>query len=81
MFERVSGPNMSKPVIMTPSEWNVIYQKIKDEYPPSVYLLRNRMKNTLGFTVRDHNDYERRHTVHLDFYKESLRTMFILKYQ
>jgi hypothetical protein len=50
-----------------------------------VYLIHEKMKKVMGFTVRVHHDHEwkreRSPSVHLDFYTESLKTMFILKYQ
>lgn len=48
---------MSKPVIMTPSQWNVVLERIKQREKPSVYLSREKMKDVLGFTVRDHREY------------------------
>jgi hypothetical protein len=51
------------------------------------------MKDVLGFTVREHTEYEYHasnnnsfdaadmvHTVRLDFYDEPKRTMFLLRY-
>lgn len=96
---------MSKAVIMTPSEWQQILEKIKQKEKPAVYLMRSKMKEVLGFTVREHREYVKDpdyvkspeadelfgemgwyegkrslHTVHLDFYDEQKRTMFLLKY-
>lgn len=75
---------MSKALILNESDWTVIYQRIKTEYPPSVYLIRDKMKATLGFTVRTHEhvttDDRYRRDIRLDFYNESLKTMFLLKY-
>jgi len=102
-----------KPIKMHTRTWKLIQAKLHTEYPPS-YFIRYKMKNKLGFTVREHNawipnenynkeyrDYqdakdsvnpldlllsippERGHTrteVHLDFYSENKRTMFLLKY-
>ena len=48
---------MSKPVVMTPSQWNTVLDRIKQREKPSVYLSRSRMKEVLGFTVRDHREY------------------------
>jgi hypothetical protein len=97
---------MSKPVIMTPQQWSSVLAMIKQREKPSVYLSRTKMKDTLGFTVRDHREYVKDtdyvrppddgewfnltlmgwyegknvHTVRLDFFDESKRTMFLLKY-
>lgn len=48
---------MSKPVVMTPSQWNTVLDRIKQREKPSVYLSRSKMKEVLGFTVRDHREY------------------------
>jgi hypothetical protein len=96
---------MSKPVVMSPDEWKHVLLKIKQKEKPAVYLMRSKMKEVLGFTVRDHREYIKdpeyvkspeaddlfgdmgwyegkrsQHTVHLDFYDEEKRTIFLLKY-
>jgi hypothetical protein len=48
---------MSKPVVMRPDQWNTVLEHIKQREKPSVYLSREKMKETLGFTVRDHREY------------------------
>ena len=83
-----------KAVILKHREWDKIFAQIKQDYAdtPAVYLIRNRMKDVLGFTPREHsvwkdNDGEYlddwrdlRTEIHLDFYCESARTMFLLRY-
>lgn len=88
-----------KPVILTPRQWRTLRDELHKEYPKSVFMLRNRMKETLGFTTREHrawkvNDqYDSQRNrgedtakgwyadeVHLDFYSQNKRTMFLLKY-
>jgi hypothetical protein len=86
---------MSKAVILTEGDWLKIYNQIALDYPPDVLLIRDRMKSVLGFTSRVHeewfeHDVERKNvgystrycvkTIHLDFYNEPKRTMFLLKY-
>ena len=86
---------MSKPIILSEAQWLKIYNQIAKTYPPSVLLIRNKMKEVLGFTSRTHEvwiDQEvdikdvrygtrfRTTTIHLDFYNEPKRTMFLLKY-
>jgi hypothetical protein len=80
---------MSKSVVLTEAQWLKIYNQIAKEYPPSVLLVRNKMKSILGFTSRTHEEWEpmdnnyysyRIITIHLDFYSEPKRTMFLLKY-
>ena len=102
-----------KPIKMHPKTWSQIRQKLHKEYPPS-YFFRSKMKERLGFSIREHNawilnkDYDKeyrdyqdardsanpvdillsippergytRREVHLDFYSENKRTMFLLKY-
>ena len=80
---------MSKSVILSERTWLKIYNQIAKEYPPSVLLIRNRMKSVLGFTSRTHEEWGPQDnnyysyntkTIHLDFYSEPKRTMFLLKY-
>ena len=85
---------MSKPLILTTKSWAIIQQQISQDYPPSVLLIRSKMKSVLGFTTREHEEWvefqlwaegsKTRHqlesTIYLDFYNEPKRTMFLLKY-
>jgi hypothetical protein len=78
---------MSKPVILSQDQWQVIRNIIADSYPLSVSLTRSRMKEVLGFTVRSHREWVPKmdggyydDTIRLDFYNEPKRTMFLLKY-
>jgi len=48
---------MSKPIVMFPEQWDSILERIKQREKPSVYLSRSKMKEVLGFTVRDHREY------------------------
>ena len=75
--------------------WATIYQLIAQDHPPSVLLIRDKMKAVLGFTSRTHEEWFDRDvniqdvsygtryridTMHLDFYNEPKRTFFLLKY-
>ena len=86
---------MSKSIVLTEGQWSKIYNLIAKTYPPSVLLIRDRMKEVLGFTVRRHEEWidrnvesrdigygtkYRQETIHLDFYNEPKRTMFLLRY-
>ena len=86
---------MSKSIILSVEQWNKILDAIAKTAPKSVVLIRKQMKETLGFTVRYHTEWVdrneesrdfgygtkyRRETIHLDFYNEPKRTMFLLKY-
>lgn len=86
-----------KAVILKHREWDRIFKQIKEDHKatPATYLVRSRMRDTLGFTVREHvvyrdgtdvkySDFEDwrdyRTEIHLDFYSEPARTMFLLRY-
>jgi hypothetical protein len=86
---------MSKSIKLSEKQWLKIYNHIAATHPPSVLLIREKMKSVLGFTSRTHTDwidseviiggsgYGTRWaitTIHLDFYSEPKRTMFLLKY-
>ena len=82
---------MSKSIVLTELQWDKIRDLIAKNYPTSVLLIRNNMKDVLGFNVRWHEEWitcrdesygakYRRETIHLDFYNEPKRTMFLLKY-
>lgn len=69
----------------------LIRERIKNDYPPSVYLTRWKMKAILGFTDRLHDEWINKpnklggmgygvRQIHLDFFDEAKRTMFLLKY-
>jgi hypothetical protein len=86
---------MNKPIVLSEAQWLKIYNQIARDYPPSVLLIRDRMKSVLGFTSRTHQEwidqevdvkdirYNTKYpitTIRLDFYNEPKRTMFLLKY-
>ena len=75
-------------------QWNKINMRIIDEYPPSVWAIRYRMKETLGFTVREYRVWPNKKTdehgrifwgkfeegVYLDFFDDVKETFFSMKY-
>lgn len=83
-----------KALQLSVSQWKRIRTELHKEYPKTVFMLKDKMKRVLGFTVREHKawipnpnptDYEwdQGHTelqIHLDFYSENKRTMFLLKF-
>ncbi len=76
-----------RPVILTVDQWKKIRLQLQEEYPKTVFMLRNKMRTVLGFTVRDHKAFVQKPDggyysleVHLDFYSENKRTMFLLKF-
>lgn len=63
--------------------WKKIRADLQTEHKASVFMLRSRMKDVLGFTVREHNEWingEHVLSICLDFYNERKYTMFLLKY-
>ena len=86
---------MSKAIILSVTQWQEIVSHIAKTHKQSVLLISKNMKETLGFTVRYHEEWidrnlasremgygtkYRQETIHLDFYNEPKRTMFLLKY-
>jgi hypothetical protein len=80
---------MSKPIVLNSEQWSKLHIQLTKDTPPSVMLIRDKMKVVLGFTVRRHTvwkldpDFGHKYpkeTIHLDFYNEPKRTMFLLKY-
>lgn len=72
-----------KPVKLTTNQWKQIRKELYTEHPKTVFMLRSKMKAVLGFTVREHKDEvdgEYVYRIHLDFYSENKRTMFLLKF-
>ncbi len=72
-------------LVLTEKQWNEIYNRIREEHGDSVILLSWKLKDTLGFTVRRHRDYNpiNGHMVNdirLDFYDNAALTFFQLKY-
>lgn len=74
-----------KPITYTLAEWDNILEQIKKDYPPSVWMIREKMKRKLGFTTREHRAWDpgvtiQFTTIHLDFYDERYRSLFLLRY-
>jgi hypothetical protein len=74
-------------VNLTVSQWQRIRKEMHNEHPKTVFMLRGKMKQVLGFTVREHNEWVIKpdggyveHSIRLDFYNERKYTMFLLKY-
>jgi hypothetical protein len=86
---------MSKSIVLDHEQWKKLKNRLSNDYNPSVILIRKKMKDVLGFTVRDHEEWIDQEvdisdvkygarfciqTIRLDFYNEPKRTMFLLKY-
>jgi hypothetical protein len=76
-----------KPVVLSVSQWQTIRAELQTEHPRTVFMLRDKMKRVLGFTVREHNEWVIKpdggygeHSIHLDFYSDRKYTMFLLKF-
>jgi hypothetical protein len=76
-----------KPVVLSVSQWQAIRTELQTEHPRTVFMLRDKMKRVLGFTVREHNEWVPKldggyseHSIRLDFYSERKYTMFLLKF-
>lgn len=72
-------------VTLSENHWRKIYKQIQAEYGDAVVLISWNLKQTLGFTVRRHRDYDpvnghMKDDICLDFYNASSLTYFQLKY-
>lgn len=77
-----------KAIIYTKQDWDTnIWPRIKADYGQAV-IISWVCRERLGFTVRTHrapvsddgHNWEHQYQIHLDFYDEQMRTLFILKY-
>jgi len=78
---------MTKHVVLTSRQWRAVLAVLHTEYPKSTFMLRNKMREKLGFTMREHKAFIQKPDggyydtqIHLDFYSDNKRTMFLLKY-
>ena len=79
---------------LTPTQWDVIYKQLREEYPLSVLAIREKTKEHLGFTIRSKTNlsedeikeffgegyYYAMKLVILDFFDEQMQTFFKLRY-
>jgi hypothetical protein len=76
---------MKHTITLSFSAWHKLQEQIILDYGRATLMISWRLRDTLGFTVREHRDYtqdewEKAHTIRLDFYDEQLQTLFLLKY-
>lgn len=75
---------MSKPIVLSLDKWAKLKNQLTNDYSPSVMMLSFKLKDKLGFTVREHREWTEQKgymtDIRLDFYNEPKRTMFLLKY-
>ena len=73
-----------KPIKLTVHQWINLRSRLRDDYSPSITLIRDTMKRNLGCTPRTHTQYDpltgHSTIVYLDFFDDTKRTMFLLKY-
>ena len=74
-----------KSIILSVDQWKQIRKMLQEEHPKTVFMIRDKMKRVLGFTVREHKRWDEgvvnlMFEIHLDFYSEKKRTMFLLKF-
>lgn len=78
---------------LRPEHWQEIHKRLLTEHPASVMLIRSRMREVLGFTVREHHQWveqgknangraygQTQFWICLDFYNDAMESWFYLKY-
>jgi hypothetical protein len=87
---------MTKSITLSEPDWVTLHDRIKQDYPKSVWLVREKMRRVLGFVPREHEQWQISDpgdirskgwgfrfpttTIHLDFYDDRKKTMFMMKY-
>jgi hypothetical protein len=79
---------MAKTLTLSYTAWGNLKEKIIEDYGRATVLISWRLRDQLGFTVREHVDYQSGdnggwitgNTVRLDFWDDQLQTMFLLRY-
>ena len=72
-------------IVLQNSEWTKLRPRIDDDYGRITIMISWRLKETLGFTVRSHRDFDPRvgdyvQDIRLDFVDETAATFFRMKY-
>jgi hypothetical protein len=76
---------MTKTLTLKTYDWDKLKSKITEDYGLTTVLISWRMREQLGFTVREHYEptevnWRLANTVRLDFWDDQLQTMFLLRY-
>ena len=76
---------MAKTITLKNQQWERLKSQIIEDYGRTTVLISWRLRDTLGFTLRQHRDeketeWKKMYTMRLDFWDEQLHTMFLLKY-
>ena len=73
-----------KPLVLSEQNWCKLRYQLQQTHPKSVLMVRWKMKEVLGFTPREYKEWDHylgfKTSIHLDFFDEPKRTMFLLKY-
>ena len=76
--------NPALTINLSSEQWRRLEQRLRQDHPRSVMLIRSVMRRELGFTVRRHrefdSDFYAREVIVLDFYDPRQMTWFILRY-
>ena len=81
-------------ITLKPGQWEPVLERIKAEYPTSVWAIQWKRREVLGFTVRRGDGwtrkginpttgqpyFKRESWVYLDFWDDAKETFFRLKY-
>lgn len=71
---------VNRSIKLTEKQWIKLQKRLREDHPLSVIAIRDKMKRVLGFTTReDRADYWNP-VIHLDFFDEKMKTMFLLRY-
>lgn len=72
---------VNRSIKLSEKQWDKLHKRLKADYPLSVVAIRDKMRRVLGFTTRtDRTQDYWKPVIHLDFYDEKMKTMFLLKY-
>jgi hypothetical protein len=79
---------MKHTLTLSVQQWRNLKEKIAEDYGRATIMISWRLKANLGFTIREHVDYQSGandgwitgNTIRLDFWDEQLQTLFLLKY-
>ena len=76
---------MAKTITLTNQQWERLKSQIIEDYDRTTVLISWKLKDTLGFTLRQHRDeneadWKKKYSMRLDFWDEQLHILFLLKY-
>lgn len=76
---------MAKTITLSLENWHTLQEKIVEDHGRTTLIIGWRLREQLGFTVRQHSDYssdstKNWNTIRLDFWCDQMQTMFLLKY-